>query len=253
MVTDVHAHTEGDRRYTLTSAILLYSTDSMVGNDVYATVHGIRRDKGGAALGVGVPATIEACGDFARAIADRAAFSGFLSPNLLYVGPRTAAWWRPPQPTRVWFKTEDAKDPKRDIGERTAVTPHPGLVFVVSEGRWFVFAVKGDKRPGPETRTFRAPYFNVWVSGQICEGNVQRPSRVTPETIDRFEQAFFESRFTHSNVQRHSDVTRYKGGFYALWRALLDGKFKRAFPEETLVPHSKATLAEQLRNLEEKK
>lgn len=252
MATKVHVHTHGQTGYQLKRAILLYEGQHQ--GDVYATINAVRHGKGGAMLDVGVPATVEACADFARAMADRAAFTGFLSENLLYVGPRVVAWWRAPQPTRVWFKTEDEKNAKRHIGERTAVTPQPGLVFVVADGLWHVFAVKGAARPKPDTPLYRAPYFNVWIEGRICEGNIARPQRVTPEAIGRFEQAFFESRFTHSNVQKSSDITRYEGGIYALWRALLDGKFKTTgFPDKTLVAHPKATLEGKLRNLERQK
>lgn len=243
---DVHTH--GARVFELHRAILLYQC-SQGGGQVYATLHQVERNRpGGPHLAAGVPATQENCAEFARAIADRAAFSGFLSPNLLYIGPRVVAWWRPPAPARVWFKTEDADKPERHIGERSAITPHPGLVFIVAEGNWSVFALKGGKRPAQDEQLYRAPYFNVWLGGRICEGNIERPNRVTPETIATFERAFFESRFTHSNVQRSRDITSYEGGIYVFWRALLDGKYK-AFPERFLI-RERFTLVEQLRTLE---
>jgi PRTRC genetic system protein B len=237
-------------RYELAAAILLYRA----GNDTYATLHEVETHrKGGPMLGAGVPATTEACADFARSIAERSAFAGFTEPRMLYVGPRVMAWWRAPAPARVWFES-DRDDGKKLIGTRTAITPHPGLVFAIAHGEWYVWAVKGDKRPTPDTRVWFAPYFNVYHDGHICEGNVQRPDRVTPDTVAAFERAFFESKFTHPNVQRAREFCAMKGGAYAFWRALLDGRFKQ-FPDQHLVAVAGRgkTLAERIRQLEDSK
>ena len=235
-------------RYALTRAILLYTADA--GSDPYATIHPIEHGRGGMRLGAGTPATEDACIGFARAIADRGSFSGFLAPELLYIGPRMAAWWRRPQRTRVWFKTETKDNPGQTLGTRSAVVPHPGLVFVVAGKHWYVHAVKGPDRPTPTTALWRPHYFNVWESGQICEGNIQRPERVTPDTLAAFERAFFESRFTHPNVQAGSTLTGFRGGLYAFWRNLLNGRWQR-FPEGYLVP-AKKTLATHIKALEKR-
>lgn len=238
-----HVHDSSD--YRLHSAILLYSAQS---NDVYATLHAVERGKGGTRLGAGIPATAEACAGFVRALSDAAAFSGFIEPRMLYIGPRIAVWHRPPGSARVWFDTTGAAGADQTaahIGSRTAITPHPGLVFALADGQWHVAAVKGSARPVPGTALHVAPYFNVWRGGHICEGNIRRPDKVTPETIAAFERAFFESRFTHPNMTR---LVRFKGGAGALWTALLDGKFK-TFPERALLPQ-KTTLAQWIRQLE---
>ena len=235
----VSTHTQGDDKLELRSAILIYAGSQQT----YATLHDIDRGRGGARIGAGRPATIDACGEFIRALADKSAFSGFLEPRMLYIGPRTVAWWRPPQHTRVWFSAGDIGDK-----DRSAVTPHPGLVFALSDGQWYVAAVKGSARPVASTPLYTAPYFNVWDNSHICEGNVSRPERVTPETISAFESAFFDSRFTHPNNQRLVDV---KGGAVAFWKALLAGKYKH-FPERVLRPR-KTTLARWINKLEARK
>lgn len=247
---EINVHTEGASAYRLLSAILIYANRDHARANMYATLHQIEhRAKGGPVLGAGIPATKEGCAEFASAMAEQSAFAGFLSPELLYVAPRIVAWWRPPTKARVWFATEDIKDPKKHMGTRSAITPHPGLVFVLADDRWYVYAVKKSDRPGPETPLWRAPYFNVWQSGHICEGNLERPKRVTPATIASFERAFFDSRFTHPN---DSGQTRHKGGIYQLWRELLDGKH-REFPGASLVPIAKLTLAQCVRKHEENK
>lgn len=253
MTTDVVVQTEGATRYELRTAILLYEANTRGSfnhkeQDVYATVHRIERHrKGGPRLAAGMPATLEACSAFARTMTDRAAFSGWIAAEILFIGPRTVAWWRAPTPATVFFETEH-KEAKRRLGTRTGKTPQPGLVHILAEGEWYVYAVKGAARPGPSTPMFRVPYFNVWKDGHICEGNIKRPTRVTPDTLAHFERAFFDSRFTHPNEDsRH--LTRYKRGLYELWRDLLDGKHK-TFPEASLLPHGKHTLESLLRRLE---
>lgn len=91
---------------------------------------------------------------------------------------------------------------------------------------------------------FRAPYSNVWESGQICVGNVDLPERATAEKLDEWTSAFFDSWFTHPNV--HSNLVRYRGGAYRFWRDMLDGKHV-VFPERTLVDLDR-TLGEALQS-----
>ena len=91
---------------------------------------------------------------------------------------------------------------------------------------------------------FRAPYFNVWESGQICVGNVDLPERATAEKLDEWTSAFFDSWFTHPNV--HNNLVRYRGGAYRFWRDMLDGKHV-VFPERTLVDLDR-TLGEALQS-----
>lgn len=243
MSHDITVNTQGERTYHLERAILLYESQGNGSPHSYATLHPVYHGKGGARIGPGSPATREACSQFVRSLADEAAFCGFLSPRMLYVGPRTVAWWRPPAPARVWFAEAalGAKTPAR-----SAITPQPGLIFALVDGvRWHVVAIKGKDRPEPDTQLHVAPYFNVWDSSQICEGNLQRPDAVTPKTLDAFERAFWDSRFTHTNAMR---LVQFKGGPVALWKALLGGRYK-AFPERALRP-MKTTLAQWLKTLE---
>lgn len=248
MSADIKIQSAGESTLKLSQAVLIYTARD--NNEAYATLHDIDRGKGGTRIGAGIPATTEACAGFIQLLADRAAFSGFIAPQILYIGPGTVAWWRPPAATRVWFNTKKPAAGDQTavhIGERTAVTPHPGLVFALAAGEWYVAAVKGSARPDADTQLHVAPYFNVWKGGHICEGNVRRPRKVTPETIAAFERAFFESRFTHPNMQR---LVKFKGGAGAFWTAMLDGEFK-TFPERVLLP-SETTLANWLKKMEKK-
>jgi PRTRC genetic system protein B len=95
-----------------------------------------------------------------------------------------------------------------------------------------VWAVKGSRRPTPQTPLFQAPYFNVDAQGRICQGNVPVPEGTAVEKIEAWNDAFFRSFFTHPNVA--GKLVRYRGGSYAFWRDLLDQRFAR-FPGRVLV------------------
>lgn len=77
-----------------------------------------------------------------------------------------------------------------------------------------------------------APYLNVWAGGRICTGNIETPKGGLKFSTEEWEEAFFRSYFTHPNQHEKSALTKYRGGIFALWRALMKG---RAFPTESLV------------------
>lgn len=219
----------------LEQAILLYSCE---GNSAFATVHGIGKDERGQALLLpGKAMTSLAVARLARRLRKRDP-GGFVPENLLYRDATTIAWWLRPCRRQVWFRC-DAE--RMGADERTAEVPNPGLVFAVTAGRqWYVWAVKGESRPAPETPLFRAPYFNVWDSHQICTGNVELPGRSDAERIGIWNDAFFRSWFTHPNGSK--PLVAYAGGAYRFWRDMLDGKHAE-FPDKVLVP-AERTLAQ---------
>lgn len=250
----VDIHVPGPQKFELAAAILVYQTFHR--DRSFATVHSIDRRRSTPTIGVGQPASAAACRQLLAGLAAGEQFNGFIDDRMLYIGQQVSAWWRPPQRTRVHFDCVNTDHPDKHLGQVSRTVPLPGLVFALAAGKWYVFAVKGADRPTPATRIFRAPFFNVWEQGHICEGNIERPAEVNAGTLAAFERAFFESRFTHPNVQRGADLTRFKGGPYALWRALLNVEwvpcpFENHFPEETLVD-TKRTLANTLKKLEDK-
>ncbi|WP_374365151.1 PRTRC system protein B [Piscinibacter sp.] len=218
---------EGAATVQLSRAILIYATK---GGGSFATVHDVAAQPNGAATILpGRPMTAFAVARLAGRLTKRRQ-GGFIPDRLLYRDSGAVAWWVPPTQRRIWFRCEEGK-----LGgaERSEVVGHPGLVFCATASRkWYVWAVKGGARPTEGTKLFRAPYFNVWESGQICVGNVDLPERATAEKIEEWNNAFFDSWFTHPNV--HQELVHYRGGSYAFWRDMLDGKHP-AFPERVLV------------------
>ncbi|RXV64498.1 PRTRC system protein B [Burkholderia stabilis] len=210
----------------LESAILFYANKS--GNQ-YATVHEINHDcDGRAVIGAGRPvgraALVESLLQLDR---NAAPMPDFLPGNVLGSSSNGVTWWCPPAMRRVFFDCEE-------LGRRSAVVPHPGLIFQAAYTGFRVFAIETTERPDAETPLFEPPYFNTWDAGKICIGSAQVPSRVEVAAIGGWEGAFFESAFTHPN--QGGKRVEYKQGVFAFWRDMLDGKFAEAFPLDVLVP-----------------
>ncbi|MGF6637149.1 PRTRC system protein B [Paraburkholderia tuberum] len=216
----------------LSSALLLYTAQN---GSHYATVHPVaaERETGRPIIGAGRPldrkALIDALMQLDRNAAPKA---DFLPATVLGVTSAAVTWWCPPAPRRVFFRCEE-------LGERSAIVPHPGLVFQASTNGFSVFALKGDSRPEPSTPLFEPPYFNTWDRGKICIGSANVPRRIEVAAIGGWEEGFFTSAFTHPN--HGGKRVEYKNGFYAFWKDMLDGSFE-AFPLDALVPMKDATV-----------
>lgn len=201
---------EGETVLKLSSAVLLYESNR---GHVYATSHPVSLEQqhfGRPVIGAGVPLSKGALAKFASAVASATAFAGFLPERLLFSSANLIAWWAPAQVRTTWFKkagtgTVDGQGP----------AAHPALVFVATPGDWYVFALRDSTRPAPTSLLCHAPHFNVWDGGRICTGNVELPATLGAEVIERYEEAFFRSHFTHPN---RGDAIKYKGGIQKLWQ-----------------------------------
>lgn len=235
---------------TLQHAVLIYADAK--GNTASVTIHPVAHGPQGARIAAGRPATRRELArllDVTRARKQSPAVH-FLPATVLAAGADYLVWWCPPQRRAVWFNS-----PESILGQRQAIVPHPGLVFVAMPKAkvWNVFAVKGMERPTPETPLYQAPYFNVWEDGRICEGNVATPKTATPGDIAAWEDAFFRSEFTHANVGQRGRLVRGRRKPDVFWQALLDGKYRR-FPERVLValPFRLAQLLSAVANAKKK-
>lgn len=221
--TTVHVATAD--RYTLESALLIYSSKH---HDIHVTRHDIVHGSQGPEIGAGKALGRRALESIVAAITKKTArhgVRGWLDPRVLYFSPQMLAWWRPAAPATVFFHRAPGKKGKRKEG----TTPQPSLVFAVTGSRWYVWAVAGSDRPTPETPLMQAPYFNVYDNGRICNGNVELPKALTPQTIAGYEAAFFDSRFTHPNAARMTT-----GDTSELWKQLLAGQHA-GFPDGELL------------------
>jgi PRTRC genetic system protein B len=120
------------------------------------------------------------------------------------------------------------------------VFPHPPLVFAVSRYQLHAWALDTNSRPTLESKLFLAPYWNVnQDSGAVCHGSMAAPRTVEPGTLAQWPEAFFTSRFTHSNLG--IPLCKHAEGFLGMWRDLAG---QNRFQAEYLIP--KGTLRETL-------
>ncbi len=221
---------ETGQQVELSSAILFYSSKR---GEQYATVHPITTTgkESRPVIGAGRPVDRAVLTQTLSKLAENTApEAAFLPPTVLGISSGSLTWWCAPAKRRVFFKC-------KELGERSAVVQHPGLVFQASASGFRVFALEGAERPSADTALFEPPYFNTWDLGKICIGSATVPKRINVESIEGWEDGFFNSAFTHPN--HGGKRLKYQDGFYAFWRDMLDGKFGEAFPLEVLIPMKK--------------
>lgn len=235
-MNEVTIHHRGNIDLELDAALLFYRSTS---GEIYATQHDARVVDDRPVLLPGVPLTLDGLADFAELAAKRTSYRGFVHERVVYLAPNTMAWWLPACTRRVWFATAG------DLKDRSGDCNHPPLLFIANKRTWSVFALRTNERPHASTKLYQAPYFNVWDDGQICVGNADVPETINSDAIAPYENAFFRSRFTHSNADK---LIRRRGGAERLWLDLLDGA---EFPLHQLIV-TKRTLTDVVNDLTEK-
>ena len=141
------------------------------------------------------------------------------------------AWHRPAARRPILFDTAD-KSLNADVSGRPVW--HPPLLFVARPGRLCAYALGGDDRPDEATPLCRAPYYNLYASGAMCEGSVPLPPEPLPtaEVLDGYESAFYDSAFVHTNLGG-GQLVRWGGGHGRFWRDMREAE---QFPARALVP-----------------
>ena len=116
-------------------------------------------------------------------------------------------------------------------------------MFVVRNSVLHVRALSASRRPGADSKLAAAPYWNIDGSGAVCAGTMRTPKSLTATSIAAWQQAFFQSEFTHPGGGGR--LTKRRGGTAALWKSLAR---KQRFPLSTLVELE--TLNQYLKSLE---
>jgi len=215
------------KQYELAHAILLYKEQA--GQSVFASVHDINsNNKGLRTIAAGIPVSKIGLVEMMQSLLpEDYAPAELIEENILAKGNDHLVWWCKPQKRTVFFRCKDIAE-----SEVNAPANLPALVFMVTKTSWYVFAIKDDQRPSANTPLYVAPFLNVWKGGKICTGNVEMPKGSMRFKPASYEAAFFDSYSTHSNQWGKGALTKYRGGIFALWRALMKG---RKFPVNSLV------------------
>lgn len=218
----------------LADAILLYRD----GTSAYAVVHDVVAGPAGPVLAAGRRMTLRGLRAMASALLKTNWSSGVLPAAVLSVGINHVVWYCPPGRHLVHWSSRDSQ-----IGRRSGVAAHPGLVFALVGAAWYVWATTEPGRPAAATELFNAPFMNVFASGEICRGSTEVPATHGPDVVDAWTAAWWASAFTGQN---HRNACRYAGGLNQLWLDLLAGA---EFPNGCLVPHE-TTLGALIQNLD---
>jgi PRTRC genetic system protein B len=208
----------------LHQAVLLYRNEH--GNRVMATVHGVlQTDANGApALGAGQLLSTAALRELTKQLGTSSQ-AEYLPESVIARTPELIAWWAPASVRPMFF---------RDGSELADVSgklfPHPAMFFAVRNGVLFVRALAESKRPTADSKLAAAPYWNLDSDGRVCAGTMRVPKSVSVNSIPAWQQAFFQSEFTHPGGAGR--LTKRKGGTAALWRSLAG---KSRFPRLALI------------------
>ena len=99
-----------------------------------------------------------------------------------------------------------------------------------------------DKRPEADTKLAAAPYWNIDHEGKVCAGTMRVPS-LSVASIPLWQQAFFQSEFTHPGGSRPLDQAERRNN-----RIVEESRGQERFPRSALIDTE--TVQEYLRKLE---
>ena len=215
----------GPSQFELRGAILVYAGGN-ISDGAFASWHDVESGKTGTPrLGPATPLSTAFLQELSRGLGAMNR-PEILPDNVLVRTPDTLVWWRPAQRRKMFFRHDD------ELGILSGkVFPQPALVFRASHGELTIRALAGNVRPSRVTALHVAPYYNVNTEGLVCQGTMRAPDDSTVASMTQWEQAFFESEFTHIYGSGH--FTRHAGGVVALWKSLVG---RNAFPGEELAP-----------------
>lgn len=213
-----------ESRFELKGAILVYAVGHLASgafaawHDAYATPDRAPH------LGPATPLSTNFLRELSRGLGAQTK-PEILPDNILVRTHDTLIWWTPPTRRRMFFRHDD---PLAAVSGRTF--PQPALVYKVTRTDLWLRALSTNKRPTATTPLMIAPYYNVNVEGAVCQGSMRSPTDPAVASIPQWENAFFDSEFTH--IYGAGRFTRHPGGLISLWTKLANAT---RFPIATLV------------------
>lgn len=214
----------------LKGAVLVYSGTGRC----FCTWHEAQRTEyGKAQLGTATALTSDFVRSLASGLGQRVRIEIF-SDRVLARAEDTTVWWTPTTVRPMFFRSTD-----NDLGELSGRRfPQPALVWRVQGRDLSVRALAQNLRPVAGSKLCVAPHFNTnGEDGSVCQGSMRSPDEPSVDAISLWEQAFFQSEFTHQTGIRK--LTSHPGGFHGLWRSLAG---KSRFPVKFLVPANETLL-----------
>jgi len=180
-------------------------------------------------LGVGKPLTEESAKHIfgfleGKTFSNSYGFKGIIPENILQfkTDDLFVVWFTPAQTKQLHFKDT--------LPVNSDYYPVPPLVWKLTPNNLSVFAVL-QKPFSDNERLYQAPFLNVGSNGSVCMGSAKYRTTSTKyeKIIQKAEDAFFNSVFTHTNTDR-----LVEGNIVDLLQELQEKKIK-AFPSDRLL------------------
>jgi PRTRC genetic system protein B len=215
-----HVNIGANHEFRLTQAVLVYRGG---GDGAFASLHEVKVGENEIPyLAPGEAVTTAFLRTLAQGLGTQVK-PEILPDNVLTRTPDVLVWWSRPQ-RRVMFFGGVNEEARKLNG---LIFPHPALIFKVVGRDLLVRAVASNSRPCPETPMKIAPYWNTDI--RVCPGSMRVPDSFDVASIVQWEDAFFQSEFTHpAGAVR---LTSHRGRFIGLWRSLAG---KKRFPVQYL-------------------
>jgi PRTRC genetic system protein B len=168
----------------------------------------------------------EIAGSYLKKNETQMGFGGIIGEHLLYcrtkLGSVTVMWYRPATLKKLNIN-------RFGVGKMSECTVHiPAMLYLAVDRKLYMYALMDDARPGPKTKIFKAPFYNIYEDGNVCLGtaHVGRKGDTYEGEAERFERAFFlaEQSGGHSTGNCKTPLDK-------LWQQL--SKSKKPFPSKT--------------------
>jgi PRTRC genetic system protein B len=219
----------------LRQAILLYGDCA----DAFASIHDVEHGEGGPVIAAGRPLTRQHLRQWTEALG-RKAPPEILPESVIAAHPDVVAWWVPAQVRAAHFNLSHPPKGLKALGSKVSLpVPYPAHLFIATRRGLGVYALPEGARPSGETPVLHSPVLNVFLTGQLCWGNIAKPRALNVAAIPQFEAAVFDSWSTHPNAGQDQSVTG-KGGLVRLWDDLA-ARGAKVFPVARLKPFHPAT------------
>lgn len=157
--------------------------------------------------------------------------TGVLPTNVIYAsskGEGKLVWYTPSSKRDLLFSSS--------LGIASGPYRLPALLWKATKDHLYVFALKSNKRPTDKTKTFKAPFFNIYETGQVCMGTVDIDLGDVDDLqsfINHWENYFFNSHFSHLL----GELSPVKGNIVQLYQSLQQSG--SIFPLNELIPINK--------------
>lgn len=182
--------------HTVTSDGLGFADDEGLRKSLCITVHDIKKSPKGPVLGAGRLMTVadkQSLRDYLNG--EEEIRTNWLPENLMMMNSSCMVWYVPSR-MRSMFFTLKGKSIKLDVR-------WPSLTFCYDpKNKLRIAAYASCGRPKMNQPLYHAPLWNIYADTRLCIGNADSTEVIGVEAMSVWEEAVFNTNFTHSNNDR---------------------------------------------------